>query len=241
MEGLCSARPRTCGVHRKVAGQRCLDLRCAGVRAAASVRALGPGDAGQPGAVRVCLRTFHQEPSLLTAIIEGATVEIEGTEMGLRLWCRNEVGHAAARTPRRRRRETPLRHCQAESIALMVGAGHGSTPRRTQFPTSTWAASVAGKSPVDVVQATAARVGGAALGVLDQLDTAKVADRNPPGLPAWPCRYDLHALIFVPLSNAIDTGHPLANLDDPLRSRKSPPLICPSPPQTERHACYEGP
>lgn len=72
---------------------------------------------------------------------------------------------------------------EAESVALMVGAAHGldTTPYAVPY-VSTWATTVPGKSPVEVVQSTAERVRTAALGVLDNLDTTLIGDGNPPGL-----------------------------------------------------------
>src|SRR6478672_11915099 len=70
---------------------------------------------------------------------------------------------------------------EAESVALMVGAAHGLDTSSYTVPyVSTWAASVPGKSPVEVVQSTAERVRATALGILDQLDTQQVGDGNPP-------------------------------------------------------------
>ena len=72
---------------------------------------------------------------------------------------------------------------EAESVALMVGAAHGLDTSSYTVPyVSTWAASVPGKNPVEVVQSTAERVRATALGILDQLDTPQVGDGNPPGL-----------------------------------------------------------
>lgn len=72
---------------------------------------------------------------------------------------------------------------EAESVALMVGAAHGlDTSSYTEPYVSTWAASVPGKNPVEVVQSTAERVRATALGILDQVDTQQVGDGNPPGL-----------------------------------------------------------
>lgn len=72
---------------------------------------------------------------------------------------------------------------EAESVALMVAAAHGLDTSTYTVPyVSTWAASVPGKSPVEVVQSTAERVRSTALGILDQLDTQMVGDGNPPGL-----------------------------------------------------------
>lgn len=65
----------------------------------------------------------------------------------------------------------------------MVGAAHGLDTSSYTVPyVSTWAASVPGKTAVEVVQSTAERVRKAALGVLDKLDTQKIGDGNPPGL-----------------------------------------------------------
>jgi hypothetical protein len=72
---------------------------------------------------------------------------------------------------------------EAESIALMVGAAHGLDTSSYTVPyVSTWAASVPGKTPVEVVQSTAERVRRTTLKILDKLDTAQVGDGNPPGL-----------------------------------------------------------
>ena len=72
---------------------------------------------------------------------------------------------------------------EAESIALMVGAAHGLDTSSYTVPyVSSWAASVPGKTPVEVVQSTAERVRHAALGILEKLDTQKIGDGNPPGL-----------------------------------------------------------
>ena len=72
---------------------------------------------------------------------------------------------------------------EAESVALMVGAAHGLATEDYTIPyVASWAASVPGKLPVEVVQSTAERVRGAAVAILDQLDTPQVGDGNPPGL-----------------------------------------------------------
>lgn len=72
---------------------------------------------------------------------------------------------------------------EAESLALMVGAAHGLATDAYTIPyVASWASSVPGKTPVEVVQSTAERVRGAAVTVLDKLDTTKVGDGNPPGL-----------------------------------------------------------
>jgi hypothetical protein len=72
---------------------------------------------------------------------------------------------------------------EAESVALMVGAGHGlATDDYTVPYVATWAGSVPGKSPVDVVQSTAERVRRAAVTILDKLETRKISNSDPPGL-----------------------------------------------------------
>lgn len=72
---------------------------------------------------------------------------------------------------------------EAESVALMIGAAHGLDTSSYTVPyVSSWASSVPGSDPVEVVQATAERVRTTSLRVLDQLDTAQVGDGDPPGL-----------------------------------------------------------
>ena len=72
---------------------------------------------------------------------------------------------------------------EAESIALMVSAAHGLATDDYTIPyVASWASSVQGKTPVEVVQATAERVRGTAVTILDTLDTPQVGDGNPPGL-----------------------------------------------------------
>ena len=72
---------------------------------------------------------------------------------------------------------------EAESVALMVSAAHGLATDDYTIPyVASWASSVPGKSPVEVVQSTAERVRAAAVTILDRLDTPQVSDGNPPGL-----------------------------------------------------------
>ena len=72
---------------------------------------------------------------------------------------------------------------EAESVALMVGSAHGLATDDYTIPyVASWASSVPGKTPVEVVQSTAERVRGAAVTILDRLDTPQVGDGNPPGL-----------------------------------------------------------
>ncbi|MGK2876668.1 MAG: serine/arginine repetitive matrix protein 2 [Nocardioides sp.] len=76
---------------------------------------------------------------------------------------------------------------EAESVALMVGAAHGWATDDYTIPyVASWASSVPGRSPVEVVQSTAERVRGAAVSILDRLDTPQVGDGNPPGLDQEP-------------------------------------------------------
>lgn len=65
---------------------------------------------------------------------------------------------------------------------VMVGTAHALDTSDYTVPyVSSWASSVPGKSPVEVVQSTAERVRGAAVTILDKLDTPQVGDGNPPG------------------------------------------------------------
>lgn len=78
---------------------------------------------------------------------------------------------------------------EAESVALMIAAAHGMDASQYTIPyVSTWASRVPEQDPVQAVQSTAARVRTAAIGILDQLDTIKIPDGNPPGLERPPAR-----------------------------------------------------
>ncbi len=71
----------------------------------------------------------------------------------------------------------------AESVALMIGATHDLDTASYTIPyVTSWASSVAGETPVEVVQATAERVRRTAVSILDQLETPQVGDGDPPGL-----------------------------------------------------------
>jgi hypothetical protein len=105
----------------------------------------------------------------------------------------HELGHVLLHAPRDNVISTEIAadatlhrgiaEVEAESIALMVGAAHGLDTSPYTVPyVSTWAASVRGKTPGEVVQSTAERVRTAALGILEKLDTQKVGDGDPPGL-----------------------------------------------------------
>ena len=72
---------------------------------------------------------------------------------------------------------------EAESVALMIGAAHRLDTTSYTVPyVSSWASSVPGKSPVEVVTATAERVRATAVTVLDSLDTPQLGSGDPPGL-----------------------------------------------------------
>lgn len=105
----------------------------------------------------------------------------------------HELGHALLHSPRADAMSTEpaadatlhrgIAEVEAESIALMVGAAHGlDTSAYTVSYVSTWASSIPGKTPLEVVQSTAERVRSAAVGILEKLDTQKIGNGNPPGL-----------------------------------------------------------
>jgi hypothetical protein len=72
---------------------------------------------------------------------------------------------------------------EAESVALMIGAAHGLDTASYTVPyVSSRASSVADKTPTEVVQATADRVRGTAVSILDTLDTEQVGAGDPPRL-----------------------------------------------------------
>ena len=81
----------------------------------------------------------------------------------------HELGHVLLHAPREHAMSTEvaadatlhrgIAEVEAESIALMVGAAHGLDTSSYTVPyVSSWAASVPGKTPVEVVQSTAERV-----------------------------------------------------------------------------------
>ena len=95
---------------------------------------------------------------------------------------------------------------EAESVALMVGAAHGMDTSVYTVPyVSSWAESVPGKNPVEVVQATADRVRAAAVAVLDNLDTEQVGRGDPPGLNREAARAAAHV---HPAAGAIGLSQP---------------------------------
>lgn len=83
-----------------------------------------------------------------------------------------------------------LAEVEAESVALMIVAAHGLDTSSYTVPyVASWASSVPGKSPVEVVQATADRVRTASITVLDALDTPQVGTGDPPGLERPTARF----------------------------------------------------
>lgn len=97
----------------------------------------------------------------------------------------HELGHVMLHGPENADAATHrgIAEVEAESFALMVSAAHGLATDDYTIPyVATWASSVPGKSPVEVVQSTADRVRGAAVTILDKLDTPQVGDGDPPGL-----------------------------------------------------------
>ena len=72
---------------------------------------------------------------------------------------------------------------EAESFALMLSAAHHMDSSDYTIPyVASWADSVPGKTPVEVVQATADKVCKTAGQVLARLDTVQVGDGTPEGL-----------------------------------------------------------
>lgn len=122
------------------------------------------------------------DPAVLNAHLSGMDRQ---RVVSRREWCRKELGHVMLHGPDNvdAAMHRGIAEVEAESVALMVGAAHGLDTTRYTVPyVSTWASDVPGKSPVEVVQATADRVRGASLTILDNLPTTKVGDGNPPGL-----------------------------------------------------------
>lgn len=76
-----------------------------------------------------------------------------------------------------------LGEVEAESVATMVAAAHGLDTSAYTIPyVANWANAVPGSDPVQVIQQTAERVRGAAVAILDRLDTPQIANGDPPGL-----------------------------------------------------------
>lgn len=97
----------------------------------------------------------------------------------------HELGHVLMHGPDQpeARQHRGIGEVEAESVALMLGAAHGLDTSGYTIPyVSTWAATVDGKEPVEIVKTTGERVRKTALAILDQLDSAQVGDGTPPGL-----------------------------------------------------------
>lgn len=76
-----------------------------------------------------------------------------------------------------------IREVEAESVSLFVHAAHGLDVSGFSVPyVSAWANSVPGRSPVEVVQATAERVRTTAVTILNNLQTDQIGTGDPPGL-----------------------------------------------------------
>jgi len=72
---------------------------------------------------------------------------------------------------------------EAESVALMIGAAHGMDTSDYTIPyVSSWANSVQGRTPTEVIQETGERVRRTAAAILDQLPTTQGGAGDPPGL-----------------------------------------------------------
>lgn len=100
-------------------------------------------------------------------------------------WCRQELGHVMLHGPENEdaAMHRGIAEVEAESVALMIGAAHDLDTASYTIPyVTSWASSVLGRSPVEVVQATAERVRTKAVSILDQLDTRQVGGGDPPGL-----------------------------------------------------------
>ncbi|MGY0541375.1 ArdC-like ssDNA-binding domain-containing protein [Nocardioides sp. YJ-D4] len=99
----------------------------------------------------------------------------------------HEAGHVLLHSPidmqQDAARHRGIKEVEAEGVSMMVTGAHGMDSSQYTVPyVSTWASQVPGTDPVQVVQDTAARVRGAAVSILNNLDTEKVPDGTPPGL-----------------------------------------------------------
>ncbi|QTE28624.1 ArdC-like ssDNA-binding domain-containing protein [Pengzhenrongella sicca] len=102
---------------------------------------------------------------------------------------------------------------EAESVALMLFAAHQMDTSQYTVPyVSTWAATVPGKDPVEVVTATADRVRKTALAILDRMDTHQVGNGDPPGLDRAP--HTARPFLQVPAAAVPGPGRePVPDLD----------------------------
>jgi hypothetical protein len=94
---------------------------------------------------------------------------------------------------------------EAESVALMIGAAHGLDTSGYTIPyVATWATSVEGKTPVEVVQATGERVRTTAVTILTELPTLQAGSGDPPGLTREAHRNALQPLVAGPVARFDD-------------------------------------
>ena len=101
----------------------------------------------------------------------------------------HELAHVLLHGPDRADATTHrgIAEVEAEAVALMVFAAHQMDTSPYTVPyVSTWASTVAGKDPVEVITATADRVRTTALMILDRLDTTQAGNGDPPGLDRTP-------------------------------------------------------
>jgi hypothetical protein len=97
----------------------------------------------------------------------------------------HELGHLLLHNPQHADwgQHRGIGEVEAESFALMISAAHGMDASGYTIPyVASWAASVPGKTPVEVVQATADRVCRTACEVLARLDTPQAGNGTPGGL-----------------------------------------------------------
>lgn len=124
-----------------------------------------------------------REVSVRTDMDEAAQVKTLAHELGHVMLHSPDTHTSDKATTRDAVLHRGIAEVEAESVALMVGAAHGLDTSAYTIPyVSSWASTVPGTDPVDVVQATAERVRSTAVRVLDQLDTAQVGDGDPPGI-----------------------------------------------------------
>jgi hypothetical protein len=94
---------------------------------------------------------------------------------------------------------------EAESVALMIGAAHGLDTSGYTIPyVATWATSVEGRTPVEVVQATGERVRTAAVAILKGLPTMQVGAGDPPGPTREAQRGALQSTVAAPVERFDD-------------------------------------
>jgi hypothetical protein len=94
---------------------------------------------------------------------------------------------------------------EAESVALMIGAAHGLDTSGYTIPyVATWATSVEGKTPMEVVQSTGERVRTAAVTILTELPTLQAGSGDPPGLTREAHRNALQPLVAGPVARFDD-------------------------------------